>query len=502
MTNILEYLEKTAKRLPEKAAFCDEQEQLTFSEVLDRSQRIGSYLASEGLSHQPVVVYMHKSPSMLTAFFGVIYAGCYYVPIDDEMPLHRIQLIFDTLKPGAVVCGEAEAAKLEAYQLDARVYLYSEAVSAAVNEEALARVRSAALDIDPIYIVYTSGSTGVPKGIIACHRSVIDYAETLTEVLRANETSVFGMQAPLYVDACLKEILSTIRCGATTWMIPKGHFSFPMKLVEYLNLRKINTVCWVVPALTLISSLGTFQKLVPEYLTTIAFGSEVFPIKQFRLWKEYVPNARYINLYGPTECTGMSCYYEVDRDFAPDEVIPIGKPFRNTQILLLNDKNELAAAGEPGEICIRGTSVTLGYYRNPEKTAECFVQNPLNDLYPEIIYRTGDLGRYNERGELCFISRKDYQIKHMGHRIELGEIEMAAAMTEGIETACCLFDQEKKKIILFYTGAADPAAASKALRARLPRYMMPSVTRQLERFPLTPNGKTDRLALKALYEAN
>src|SRR5690606_174328 len=216
---------------------------------------------------------------------------------------------------------------------------------------------------------------------------------------------------------------------------PKSLFMFPLKLVEFLNEKKINTICWVVSALTMISAFGTFEKTVPEYLHTIAFGSEVFPIKQFNLWRKYLPNARFINLYGPTECTGMSCYYEVDRDFELDEAIPIGRPFRNTDIILLNEDNKQAKQGETGEICIRGTSLTLGYYRNPEKTNEVFVQNPLNDSYPELIYRTGDLGRYNERGELIFVSRKDNQIKHMGHRIELGEIEVVANMHPMIKTA-------------------------------------------------------------------
>ena len=200
---------------------------------------------------------------------------------------------------------------------------------------------------------------------------------------------------------------------------------FPLKLVEFLNEKKINTICWVVSALTIISAFGTFEKAVPKYLKTIAFGSEVFPIKQFNLWK-ISSKCKIINLYGPTECTGMSCYYEVDRDFELDEAIPIGRPFKNTDIILLNEKDKLAEQGEVGEICIRGTSLTLGYYKNFEKTAEAFVQNPLNDAYPELIYRTGDLGKYNDRGELIFVSRKDNQIKHMGHRIELGEIEVVA----------------------------------------------------------------------------
>ena len=197
----------------------------------------------------------------------------------------------------------------------------------------------------------------------------------------------------------------------------------------------------------MISSFRTFETVKPEYLRTIAFASEVFPIKQFKLWRAALPEARFINLYGPTETTGICCYYEVDREFSEDETLPVGRPFQNTQILLLDENNQLAAPGQQGEICVRGTRLTLGYYCNPEKTSEAFVQNPLNNLYPELIYRTGDLGRWNDRGELEFAGRKDYQIKHMGHRIELGEIEVIVNMHPEVRSACCIFDNEKKKIV-------------------------------------------------------
>ena len=242
--------------------------------------------------------------------------------------------------------------------------------------------------------------------------------------------------------------------------------------------------------------MGTFDKAVPKYLHTVAFGSEVFPIKQFNLWRQALPKAQFTNLYGPTECTGMSCYYRVNREFGEDDMIPIGRPFKNTEILLLNDEDQPAGEGETGEICIRGTCVTLGYYRNPEKTKEVFVQNPLNDCYPELIYRTGDIGRYNEFGELVFVSRKDHQIKHMGHRIELGEIEVHVNQMAGIRMACCVYDKEREKIVLFYVGDAEGKDIIKGLKEKLPRYMIPNLVEKIEEMPLTANGKINRMELK------
>ena len=499
-TNVLEYLEKTVTRVPDKLAFSNGEEGLTFAQVYHDSRAIGSYLASKGYYGEPVVVFMRKHPKCISGFYGCMYGGCYYVPIDEEMPRFRIELIFQNLNPRVMLCDSATAEIAKTFDFHGETMIYDDVAASPIDEAALAHIRDIQLDTDPIYIVFTSGSTGVPKGVVACHRSVIDYIENLSETLGFNENTVFANQAPLYFDACLKELYPTIKFGATTYIVPHHLFMFPIKLVEYMNEHKVNTVCWVVSALTMISSFKTFEKVKPEYLHTIAFGSEVFPIKQFKIWREALPNAKFTNLYGPTECTGMCCYYHVDRDFELDEAIPIGRPFHNTQILLLNDKNQLVQGEEVGEICIRGTCLTMGYYRNPEKTGEAFVQNPLNDRFPELIYRTGDLGKWNDRGELMFVSRKDYQIKHMGHRIELGEIEVNVNMMDRIQTCCCIYDKASDKIVLYYVGDMPLKELVTVLREKLPRYMIPNKVIQLETMPLTANGKLDRVTLKKMFE--
>ena len=499
-TNVLEYLEKTVLRVPEKIAFSNGEDNLSFQEVYDHSRAIGSYLAKGGYYNEPVVVFMRKHPKCIPAFYGTMYGGCFYVAIDEEMPRFRIELIFQNLNPRVMICDKDTAQIATEFNFTGETLLYDEVTRTAIDEAALTSIRDRQLDTDPIYIVFTSGSTGIPKGIVACHRSVIDYIENLSETLGFNENTVFANQAPLYFDACLKELYPTIKFGATTYLVPHSLFMFPIKLVEYLNEHKVNTVCWVVSALTMISSFKTFEKIKPEYLHTIAFGSEVFPIKQFKLWREALPNARFINLYGPTETTGICCYYEVDRQFGLDESMPIGRPFRNTEIILLDENDQIPAQGQQGEICIRGTRLTLGYYCNPEKTAEAVVQNPRNKLYPELIYRTGDLGKWNERGELVFVSRKDYQIKHMGHRIELGEIEVNVNMMEGIQTSCCIYDKETDKIVLFFVGDMELKDLVTILRNKLPRYMIPNKVLKLDTMPLTANGKLNRVELTKMFK--
>lgn len=495
-TNILEYLEQTVKICPYKTAFTDGDAAMTFREVYDQARAIGSFLHRNGIYGQSVAVLMKKHPRTITAFLGVIYAGNYYVPLDEEMPKQRMELILQKAKPKILICDEETASCGQLLRFGGRTVLYTNMAFGIIQEEELKAIRAKQLDIDPIYIVFTSGSAGVPKGVVGCHRAAIDYIENLCPVLGFKEDTVFGNQTPLYFDACLKEILPALKFGATVYLIPKTLFLFPLKLVEYINDHKINTLCWVVSALTMISSMGTFEKLVPRRVHTVAFASEVFPIRQLKLWRKALPNARFINLYGPTETTGICCYYEVDREFEDNETLPIGQPFPNTQILLLDERGSPVPDGQPGEICIRGTRLTLGYYADPERTEAAFVQNPLNTLYPEIIYRTGDIGKYNDREELVFQSRIDHQIKHMGHRIELGEIEAAAAACEEVQCTCCVFEEEQKKIILYYTGPITAAQISALLKEKLPRYMLPNIVRQLSTMPLTPNGKIDRNGLK------
>ena len=511
LRSTLDYLDNLDTRFDDKPAFLGgepsaassedsespEGSRLTFRDLKNVSFRIGSFLARKGLFRAPIAILMEKSPEEAAAFFGVWRAGCYYIPLDPEMPKARIQKILENMKPALILYGNGLKALAEEVAPDLELASYEESRTGKPDLLLLKKAYGRILDVDLAYVVFTSGSTGIPKGVAACHRSVIDYIEALCSSLEFTENTVFASQTPFYFDACLKELISSIKLGASAYLVPKSLFTQPVKLVEYLNENQVNTLCWVVSALTFISSLGTFQRVRPETLRTVAFGSEVFPQKQFRLWREACPDAVFYNLYGPTEATGMSCFYKLERELKENEPIPIGRPFPNTEVLLINEKGALAGEGEEGEIYLRGTCVTLGYYNDPEKTSAFFVQNPLQSAYPEIVYRTGDAGKYNEYGELVFLSRKDRQIKHMGHRIELGEIEAAGSEIEGVQECAAVYDEKKGKILFFYAGSAETGEVVQALKDQLPRYMIPNRVKALESLPHSPNGKINRKELNS-----
>ncbi|MCL2363286.1 MAG: amino acid adenylation domain-containing protein [Defluviitaleaceae bacterium] len=509
MAHILDYLEVTAITHADKPAFIGEAGFLTFAQLHDRARKTGAEITDRGIYKKPVVVFMQKSADMVAAFCGVVYAGCYYVPIDAEMPAYRIRQIFETTQPALVICDDttlpllSEWAQEKAWDASYEAVLFDDISAGALRESdvtALANIRRRAIDTDAVYVVFTSGSTGMPKGVTACHRSVVDYIEQLSTVLEVDEHTVFGNQSPLYLDACLKELLPTMKYGATTYFIPKSLFMFPVKLIEYLNEHHINNICWVASALGLVAGLNTFAKVTPYTLRTIAFGSEVFAAKHLNQWRTAAPDAQFIHLYGPTEATGMSLFYKLDRDFAEGDAIPIGRPFANTDILLFDENGNEPPPGQPGEICIRGTCLCLGYYNDPERTSATFVQNP-RAPYADLMYKTGDLGYIGTDGNYYFLARKDHQIKHMGYRIELTEIEWVAMRIPGVQLACAIFDGETSRIILYYMGdeTAPKSAVQAALKTQLPRYMMPQAIFPIPTLPQTPGGKIDRVQLLNQY---
>ena len=496
--SVLEWLEKAAVNYADKTAIVDEQESYTYKEYHDKAVGIADAVIATGIgSKKPVVVYLNKSVKVLTAFMGIAYTGNFYSPIDIDMPAQRVNRILEVLEPEVVIT--TKELKDDFSQFDYQgAYLIYEDIIPVENSNAVKAAMEKIIDTDLLYVLFTSGSTGMPKGVCITHRGVIDYTDWVTETFEIASEDTFGNQAPFYFDNSILDIYSTMKMGATLYIIPKILFPQPVRLLEYLKENRINTIFWVPSALMVVSKIKAFRNVdLTDTLKRVLFCGEVMPNKQLNVWRKYLPDALYANLYGPTEITDACTYYIVDREFKDDESLPIGIPMKNTEIMVLDDENHLVTEpGVVGELCVRGTGVATGYYKNPEKTAQAFVQNPLNNAYEEKIYRTGDLVEYNEYHELIYLSRKDFQIKHMGHRIELGEIETAVSSLEDITMNCCLYDEKHSKIVLFLDKDMTKEEVNSRLTNMIPDYMIPGKVIFMENMPLNANGKIDRVALK------
>lgn len=502
MHNILEYLEQTAEMYPQKTAVTDENHSCTYCELECRAKEIGTYLSGMAKPGMPIAVFMEKSVEALQAFMGIVYAGGFYTLIDPEFPIERIKQILDILKPQLILTDKENASKIKETNCGICVVDISE-IGHETDLEVLERIRVNSLDTNPLYCNFTSGSTGVPKGVLVCHRSVIDFIDNFTRIFGITDKDVIGNQAPFDFDVSVKDIYSCLKTGASLVIIPKKYFMFPKKVIDMLEDNKVTTLIWAVSALCLLNRLHGLSYKVPAHINKIMFSGEMMPVNQLNEWKQYYKHALFVNLYGPTEITCNCTYYIVDREYQPEEIIPIGKPFPNEKVFLLDENNNEILKTAPhkcGEICVAGTALSLGYYNNSEMTKKAFVNNPLITAYPETIYRTGDLGYWGDNGELFFAGRKDFQIKHMGHRIELEEVESALLCNRTVRQVCCLFDTEKNKLVAYYIGEDNVRQIIDEMKEKVPNYMIPNVFVQADEFPINKNGKTDRAAIRKMYE--
>ena len=501
MNNILEYLERTAEKYPGRTAVEDDKEALTWKELEDLSRRIGTAAGKRIASGDPVVILAPKGPLTLAAMFGAVYGGGFYVNGDPALPPRRLKEIFRVLQPKLVLIRPEEIPLIRQAGYTGDYCLLHEAAGEEPDLELLERRRKDSCSEDILYGIFTSGSTGTPKGITVSHRAVIDFITHFTEIFGIDEKDRIGNQAPFDFDVSVKDIYSAVMTGAALVLIPRQLFSVPAALLEYLCEKKATVLIWAVSALTMISSLGGFKYRIPSDVRKVMFSGEVMPANQLACWQEALPEAEFVNLYGPTEITCNCTYYPVQKVPGEGEKLPIGKAFPGRRVFLLNEEGgEIREPEQAGEICVAGESLSLGYYHNPAETEKSFQERIFPDGRKERYYRTGDLGFLGKDGNLYFSGRKDFQIKFNGHRIELEEIERLLDQMQGIEKSCCVTDHRKTCLAAFYMGKVMPGEIRLWLKKRLPGYMVPRKIFQTEKLPLTKNGKTDRKALQKRLE--
>lgn len=499
--NIIDYFSQTVKACGPRVAVVEGESSISFDDLNILSIKLASKIHhAAGVVNRPIAVFLPKSISSIVANIAISYSGNIYMNLDINAPKERIKSILELIKPVLVITDSKRKSLIEDLIDESDLINYDFLMQS--DEIALnyLEIKSHLIDTDPYCIINTSGSTGTPKGVVLSHKNFIDFIEWSTKTFKfSDQKEIVGSLSPIIFDIYSYELCLLMSKGITLVLIPDSFSAFPIKILELLQKTNVSFIFWVPTIMVNIANMKLLENVNLDCLKLIWFAGEVFPTKQFNYWRRNLKHSLFVNLYGPIEITLDCSYFIVDRVFLDDEPIPIGFPCKNTEIIILDESNQRVKNGGEGELCVRGSSLAMGYYNNPELTKAVFVQNPLNNSFPELIYRTGDIVTTNDRGEMIYKGRRDTLIKYAGYRIELSEIEhVVINRLKLVKNGCAVYDHIEKKIIFIYEQDAPISDSEfrKKISTILPRYMVPTKYLCLEKLPMNPNGKIDRLKLK------
>ena len=506
VTLVQQYFSASARRTPDKVAISCADQHASYSHADKFSNAVANHLRKNSVTRgQFIPFYMQKGINSIYSILSILKSDCAYVPIDVNSPAGRIQAILTTCKAPVVIVDKASREQFEELvpgDVRPSVFVIDE-FSGGDDSPPVCQN----LSIDVAYVLFTSGSTGIPKGVVIPHKAIIDYIEWCVEEYALSDSDVIANHAPLYFDNSTFDLYTAFKAGAELHLVDEVVNAVIPSLVRWISGRKITTF-FCVPSV--LSMLLRSRRLKPDSfpnLRHLICAGEVLPPDVLRQWMELYPHVQFTNMYGPTEIT-VDCSFHVFRNKpgASDLAVPIGKPRPNMEMFVRLDDGSLSKdVGSRGELLVRGTSVAYGYLGDPVKTSQAFIQNPNNSLFSDLLYCTGDLVEINENSDFMFLGRADDQIKYLGYRIELGEIEAALAALDDIDEGVVVFndspvsEQQAIGALISGDGQLDAGQIREALGARLPSYMIPTVFRQISaNFPQTPNGKYDRKAIKKL----